>query len=97
MPADHLGRLREAHSSTLREKQKSVSCWRSGIVAAMDEDNGLAVLPGGHLDTVSFVMDYVEFRISYNVLRALASPVVTLADARATGSRKIALAMRCAR
>ena len=42
----------------------------------MDGNDALAVLPGGRLDTVSFVMNYVEFRIGYNVLRALTPPVV---------------------
>ncbi len=28
----------------------------------MDSNEALAALRGGHLDTVSFVMDYVEFR-----------------------------------
>jgi hypothetical protein len=37
-------------------------------------------LVGGHVDTVSFVMDYVEFRIDYCILRALTNPVVRLAD-----------------
>lgn len=36
----------------------------------------------GHLDTVSFVMDYVEFRIDYNVLRVMTGPIVELADGR---------------
>jgi hypothetical protein len=46
----------------------------------MDGDRALAVLVGGHLDTVSFVMDYVEFRIGYSILRALRSPRVQLHD-----------------
>jgi hypothetical protein len=41
---------------------------------------GLGRLIGGHLDTVSFVMDYVEFRIDYNVLRALNPPRIELHD-----------------
>jgi hypothetical protein len=40
----------------------------------------LSVLEGGHLDTVSFVMDYVEFRIGYNCFRALRPPRVCLRD-----------------
>jgi hypothetical protein len=40
----------------------------------------LGRLIGGHLDTVSFVMDYVEFRIDHNVLRALNPPRVELHD-----------------
>jgi hypothetical protein len=43
-------------------------------------DDALGRLIGGHLDTVSFVMDYVEFRIDYNVLRALSPPRVALHD-----------------
>jgi hypothetical protein len=35
----------------------------SAYAAAMQGDEALAPLVGGHLDTVSFVMDYVEFRI----------------------------------
>jgi hypothetical protein len=46
----------------------------------VEVDDGLGRLIGGHLDTVSFVMDYVEFRIDYNVLRALNPPRVTLDD-----------------
>lgn len=37
----------------------------------MTGDEHLAILKGGHLDTVSFVMGYVEFRINYNIFRAL--------------------------
>ena len=48
----------------------------------MAGNEALAALRGGHLDTVSFVLDYVEFRINYNVLRALASPVVEGIDGR---------------
>lgn len=46
----------------------------------MGGDEPLAILVGGHLDTVSFVMDYVEFRIGYSVLRAHAPPSVQLHD-----------------
>jgi hypothetical protein len=46
----------------------------------VDGDKALAILVGGHLDTVSFVMDYVEFRINYNVLRAVSDPAVQLPD-----------------
>jgi hypothetical protein len=46
----------------------------------VDADDALGRLIGGHLDTVSFVIDYVEFRIAYNVLRALNPPRVTLHD-----------------
>ena len=41
-------------------------------------DDALAILMGGHLDTVSFVMDYVEFRIGYSILRAHVGPRVEL-------------------
>jgi hypothetical protein len=44
------------------------------------KESPLDCLIGGHLDTVSFVMDYVEFRIGYNVVRALTNPTVSLAD-----------------
>lgn len=40
----------------------------------MDGDEALSILMGGHFDTVSFVMDYVEFRIGYSILRAHAPP-----------------------
>jgi hypothetical protein len=43
-------------------------------------DDALSILTGGHLDTVSFVMDYVEFRIGYSILRAHAGPHVQLHD-----------------
>jgi hypothetical protein len=46
----------------------------------VEGDAALGRLIGGHLDTVSFVMDYVEFRIDYNVLRALNAPRVELHD-----------------
>jgi hypothetical protein len=46
----------------------------------VEADDPLGGLAGGHLDTVSFVMDYVEFRIGYNTLRALSPPNVTLHD-----------------
>lgn len=48
----------------------------------MEANEALAVLRGGHLDTVSFVMDYVEFRINYSVLRTLVPPIVQCADGR---------------
>jgi hypothetical protein len=44
------------------------------------KESPLDRLIGGHLDTVAFVMDYVEFRIAYNVMRALTNPTVSLAD-----------------
>ena len=34
----------------------------------MDANEALGALRGGHLDTVAFVMDYVEFRINYDVV-----------------------------
>jgi hypothetical protein len=40
----------------------------------VDGNKALSTLVGGELDTVSFVRDYVEFRIDYNVLRALSPP-----------------------
>jgi predicted dehydrogenase len=43
-------------------------------------DEALSILLGRHLDTVSFVMDYVEFRIGYSILRAHADPRVELHD-----------------
>jgi hypothetical protein len=46
----------------------------------MRESDPLSRLVGGDLDTVSFVRDYVEFRIDYNVLRALTDPVVEMPD-----------------
>ena len=49
----------------------------------MADDDGLGKLIGGHLDTVSFVMDYVEFRIDYSILRALNPPRVELYDGTA--------------
>lgn len=45
---------------------------------AVSGNEALRCLGGGHLDTVSFVMDYVEFRIDHDVLRALTNPVVYL-------------------
>ena len=42
----------------------------------MDDQDALDLLLGGHLDTVSFVMDYVEFRVSYNILRCMTGPIV---------------------
>jgi hypothetical protein len=45
----------------------------------MDDFGDLpAPLVGGHLDTVSFVMDYVEFRVNYNILRCMTGPIVRL-------------------
>jgi hypothetical protein len=46
----------------------------------VEADDALGRLIGGRLDMVSFVMDYVEFRIDYNVLRALNPPRVALHD-----------------
>jgi len=51
-------------------------CHRHPVIAS----DQLQRLVGGHLDTVSFVMRYVEFRIDYNILRALTDPIVRLAD-----------------
>lgn len=51
-----------------------------GYAAAVEDQTGLALLVGGHLNMVSFVMDYVEFRIDYHCLRALSPPRVILAD-----------------
>jgi hypothetical protein len=51
-------------------------------LAVPDESgtDALSILVGGHLDTVSFVMNYVEFRIGYSVFRALSPPVVLRPD-----------------
>lgn len=46
----------------------------------MDGNDALRSLQGGHLDTVTFVMDYVEFRIGGNVLRALSAPSIQPPD-----------------
>lgn len=62
------------------KRQWSAPALDSGILATVDGDDALQCLPGGHLDTVSFVMNYVEFHISYNVLRALTAPIVELQD-----------------
>jgi hypothetical protein len=51
-----------------RERVDGAPCQRW---LSMTGNDALAVLRGRHLDTVSFVMDYVEFRIGYNALRAL--------------------------
>jgi len=48
----------------------------------MEADDALRRLVGGELDTVSFVRDYVEFRVDYNVLRALTPPQLRLPDGR---------------
>ncbi|MDQ2761439.1 MAG: hypothetical protein M3Y17_13710 [Actinomycetota bacterium] len=58
----------------------------------MDGNASLSRLRGGDVDTVSFVRNYVEFRIDCNVLRALVPPEIQLADGRrfkfpAPGSR----------
>ena len=45
----------------------------------MEGNKALAALRGGHLDTVSFVMDYVEFRIDDNV-RLIDTTVVSAAE-----------------
>jgi hypothetical protein len=55
-------------------------------------DEALSILVGRDLDTVSFVMDYVEFRIGYSILRARVDPRVELHDGTTaqfpeTGSR----------
>ena len=46
----------------------------------MEAHDALRRLVGGDLDTVSFVRDYVEFRVDYNVLRALTPPQIRLPD-----------------
>lgn len=46
----------------------------------MDGNDGLLSLVAGEIDTVSFVRDYVEFRVDYNVLRALSPPEIRLPD-----------------
>jgi hypothetical protein len=51
------------------------------MICSMTGDDPLLVLRG-HFDTVSFVMDYVEFRIDYNILRVMTGPIVELADGR---------------
>jgi hypothetical protein len=48
----------------------------------MVREDALTPLLRGDLDTVSFVRDYVEFRIDYNVLRCMTGPIV-----RAGGER----------
>ena len=48
------------------------------MLRTMDGHAALQRLVGGDLDTVSFVRDYVEFRVDYNVLRALTAPQILL-------------------
>jgi hypothetical protein len=43
-----------------------------------NELSGVEILVGEELNTVAFVMDYVEFHFNGPVLRALANPTVTL-------------------
>jgi hypothetical protein len=50
------------------------------LASAMPDASYLESLVGGHLDTVSFVMGYVEFRIDYSILRALTNPIVQGVD-----------------
>ena len=42
----------------------------------MVREDTLTPLLRGDLDTVSFIRDYVEFRIDYNVLRCMTGPIV---------------------
>jgi hypothetical protein len=42
----------------------------------MADPDILAPLLSGDLDTVSFVRDYVEVRIDYNILRCMTGPIV---------------------
>jgi hypothetical protein len=69
--------LGQTFRDTLRRMRKRSA---DSTLVAMNGDDALASLVGGHLDTVSFVMGYVEFRVNYNILRALSSPRVQLPD-----------------
>jgi hypothetical protein len=42
----------------------------------MIREDALTPLLRGDLDTVSFVRDYVELRIDYNILRCMTGPIV---------------------
>ena len=50
----------------------------NGIVDSIED--GLAGLVGGDLDMVSFVRNYVEFRVDYSVLRCMTGPIVRYRD-----------------
>jgi hypothetical protein len=53
------------------------------MIRGMGDSSDLTPLVGGHLDTVSFVMNYfVEFRIDDNVLRCMTLPIV-ISDGKA--------------
>ena len=54
----------------------------------MPTERDLAPLLCGDLDTISFVRDYVEVRIDYNVLRCMTGPVVQnkMGDVRFPGA-----------
>ena len=42
----------------------------------MPDEAILALLMRGDLDTISFVRDYVEVRIDYNIVRCMTGPIV---------------------
>lgn len=79
----HIHELRRPHMQRKREdelrlqkNQPDEEFQRAGPDSVMETPDDLAALVGGHLDTVSFVMDYVEFRINYSVLRCVTRPIV---------------------
>lgn len=46
----------------------------------MPDETDLVPLLRGDLDTVSFVRDYVELRVDYNIVRCMTGPIVRVAD-----------------
>jgi hypothetical protein len=62
----------------------------------MDGNDALLSLVGGVSDTVSFVRDYVEFRVDYNVLRAPSPPEIRPPGGRSYRFPEAGLATRSA-
>lgn len=50
------------------------------MLPVMKSNDALRCLVGGDVDAVAFVRDYVEFRVDYNVLRALTPPQILTPD-----------------
>jgi len=68
------GATRPERSRRLLTVQSSAfKIWDDGLVHGQEP---LAPLRRGDLDTISFVRDYVEVRIDYNVLRCFTGPIV---------------------
>jgi hypothetical protein len=76
-PGDDRLRTQSAANKWKTRYQRVCGIWKD---SAVSDEATLAPLVRGDLDTVSFVRDYVEVRMDYNIVRCMTGPIVRSAS-----------------